>query len=144
MRISDWSSDVCSSDLRPAPQNARPRDQGDRRQGDQAAADEPVAVHAAIGWDSGEEGRRRLETVASRKLTRANRNIGWIEKYCRVPEGRLVGQPVKLRPWQRTILKEIYGTPTRRAIVSFGRKKDRKRTRRNSSHYCENRMPSSS
>src|SRR3546814_16923435 len=27
-----------------------------------------------------------------------------------------------LRPWQRTILKEIYGTPTRRAIVSFGRK----------------------
>src|SRR3546814_3935478 len=63
-----------------------------------------------------------LETVASRKLTRANRNIGWIEKYCRVPEGRLVGQPVKLRPWQRTILKEIYGTPTRRAIVSFGRK----------------------
>src|SRR3546814_3316707 len=89
MRISDWSSDVCSSDLRPAPQNARPRDQGDRRQGDQAAADEPVAVHAAIGWDSGEEGRRRLETVASRKLTRAHRNIRWNEKYCRVPEGRL-------------------------------------------------------
>src|SRR3546814_8504218 len=90
MRISDWSSDVCSRRLRPAPQNARPRDQGDRRQGDQAAADEPVAVHAAIGWDSGEEGRRRLETVASRKLTSANRNIGWIEKYCRVTEGSLV------------------------------------------------------
>jgi phage terminase large subunit-like protein len=39
-----------------------------------------------------------------------------------VPEGRLVGQPVKLRDWQKDILREVYGSPTRRAIVSFGRK----------------------
>jgi len=56
--------------------------------------------------------------------TRAERNIRWIENYCRVPEGRLVGQPVKLRPWQQDELRKIYDNPvgTRRAIISFGRK----------------------
>ena len=56
--------------------------------------------------------------------TRAERNIRWIEAYCKVPEGRLVGQPVKLRPWQRAELVKIYDNPsgTRRAILSFGRK----------------------
>lgn len=39
-----------------------------------------------------------------------------------MPEGRLVGQPVKLREWQKDVLRDIYGSPTRRAIVSFGRK----------------------
>jgi phage terminase large subunit-like protein len=55
---------------------------------------------------------------------RAARNIRWIETYCRVPEGRLVGQPVKLRPWQKREIRKIYDNPagTRRAIVSFGRK----------------------
>jgi Phage terminase-like protein, large subunit len=58
------------------------------------------------------------------KLTRGERNCKWIEDYCRVPEGRLVGQPVKLRPWQRKEIKRIYDNPagTRRAILSFGRK----------------------
>lgn len=55
-------------------------------------------------------------------MNRAERNIRWITTYCRVPEGRLVGQPVVLREWQKDILREIYGSPTRRAIVSFGRK----------------------
>lgn len=41
-----------------------------------------------------------------------------------MPEGKLVGQPVKLRAWQRKELKRIYDNPagTRRAILSFGRK----------------------
>lgn len=58
------------------------------------------------------------------KLTRAERNIRWIEAYCRVPEGRLVGQSVKLRNWQRDEIRKIYDNPlgTRRAIISFGRK----------------------
>lgn len=54
--------------------------------------------------------------------SRGDRNADWIETFCRVPEGALVGQPVKLRPWQRDIIRGIYDTPTRRAIVSFGRK----------------------
>lgn len=53
---------------------------------------------------------------------RAERNIAWIETYCRVPEGMHVGQPVRLREWQRDILRGIYDSPTRRALVSFGRK----------------------
>lgn len=55
-------------------------------------------------------------------MSRAERNIAWIEQYCRVPEGALVGQPVKLREWQRDIIRGIYDNDTRRAIVSFGRK----------------------
>jgi len=56
--------------------------------------------------------------------TRGDRNIAWIEKYLRVPEGRDVGKPVVLREWQRTEIRRIYDNPagTRRAILSFGRK----------------------
>lgn len=46
----------------------------------------------------------------------------WIEKHCRIPEGRDVGKPVRLRDWQREIICGIYDHPTRRAIVSVGRK----------------------
>jgi phage terminase large subunit-like protein len=55
---------------------------------------------------------------------RARRAINWIEDYCRVPEGKLVGQPVRLRAWQKRELRRIYDNPagTRRAILSFGRK----------------------
>ncbi|WP_372570755.1 terminase large subunit [Ruegeria jejuensis] len=53
---------------------------------------------------------------------RSERNIEWIETYCRVPEGKLVGQPIVLREWQRNILRGIYDGNTRRAIISFGRK----------------------
>jgi phage terminase large subunit-like protein len=56
--------------------------------------------------------------------TRAERNIRWIEGWLRIPEGRDVGQPVKLRQWQKAELRKIYDNEvlTRRAILSFGRK----------------------
>jgi len=62
--------------------------------------------------------------VGKRRLTRGQRNIRWIETYCRIPEGRFVGQPVKLRPWQKKEIRKIYDNPkgTRTAILSFGRK----------------------
>jgi len=58
------------------------------------------------------------------ELTRSARNIAWIEKHCRIPEGRDVGKPVVLRDWQRRELEKIYDNPhgTRRALISFGRK----------------------
>lgn len=56
------------------------------------------------------------------RLTRGERNCRWIEAHCKIPEGRLVGQPVKLREFQRRVICGIYDTPTRRAIISFGRK----------------------
>ena len=59
-----------------------------------------------------------------KKLTRGQGVIDWIEAYCIIPEGRDVGKPVKLRPWQQKCIKGIYDNPngTRRAILSFGRK----------------------
>ena len=61
---------------------------------------------------------------ARKGLSRGERNCDWIETYCRIPEGKFVGQRVVLRPWQREIICGIYDNPsgTRRAIVSFGRK----------------------
>lgn len=58
------------------------------------------------------------------EVTRGERNCVWIEKYCRIPEGRDVGKPVRLREWQRKEICRIYDNPagTRRAILSFGRK----------------------
>jgi phage terminase large subunit-like protein len=56
------------------------------------------------------------------RMTRGERNIQWIERYCRVPDGKYVGQPVKLRPFQRDIILGIYDQPTRRGIISYGRK----------------------
>jgi phage terminase large subunit-like protein len=57
-------------------------------------------------------------------LTRAERNIAWVEKYIRVPEGKFVGQPLKLAPYMREDFRLIYDNPhgTRRAIISRGRK----------------------
>ena len=41
---------------------------------------------------------------------------------CRIPEGKNVGQPIKLLEFQRKIIRAIYNKPTRRAIITFGRK----------------------
>lgn len=57
-----------------------------------------------------------------KQQSRGERNAAWIERHCRIPEGRLVGQPVKLTPEQRRWLREIYDTPTRMFILSMGRK----------------------
>lgn len=56
--------------------------------------------------------------------SRGQKNIDWIEQFCRIPEGPNLGDQVKLRAWQRREIKKIYDNPagTRRAIVSFGRK----------------------
>ena len=57
-------------------------------------------------------------------LSRAERNIAWIERYCWVPEGQHAAQRVRLREWQRDEIRRIYDNPagTRRAICSWGRK----------------------
>ena len=48
--------------------------------------------------------------------------IDWIQDLCRIPEGKNVGQLVRLLPFQQKIIKDIYNKPTRRAIITFGRK----------------------
>lgn len=61
---------------------------------------------------------------STKSETRADRNIKWIEYHCRVPEGKDVGKPIRLRDWQKSDLRKIYDNPagTRTAILSFGKK----------------------
>ena len=53
---------------------------------------------------------------------RSDRIIRFCERYLVVPEGADVGKPVRLREWQRAIIRQIYDTPTRQAIVTIPRK----------------------
>lgn len=56
--------------------------------------------------------------------TRAERNIEWVETYCRIPEGKFVGQPLKMAEFMKDDFRAIFDNPsgTRRAIISRGRK----------------------
>lgn len=59
-----------------------------------------------------------------RKETRAEKNIRWIEENLKIPEGKMVGQPVRLLDFQKAYIRRIYDNPhgTRRGILSIGRK----------------------
>lgn len=56
--------------------------------------------------------------------TRGERVCAFIERFCIVPEGDLVGQKVKLAPFQRAFIMDVYDNPagTRRAYLSIARK----------------------
>lgn len=55
-------------------------------------------------------------------LKRSQRNIQWIEKYCYIPEGKHVGEPVRLTAKQKKWIRDIYDSPTRTFILSMARK----------------------
>ena len=55
-------------------------------------------------------------------LSRGERNIRWIEGMCRIPDGKLVGKPVRLTDAQKSWIHQIYDTPTRTFILSMARK----------------------
>lgn len=57
-------------------------------------------------------------------MTRAERVIAFIERYCLVPEGKLLGQPVRLLPFQKKFITDVYDNPngTSRAYLSIARK----------------------
>lgn len=57
-------------------------------------------------------------------MTRAEKVIAFIERYCFVPEGALVGQRIKLEPFQKKFITEVYDNPdgTSHGILSIGRK----------------------
>lgn len=57
-------------------------------------------------------------------VSRGNAVIKFIELHCRAPEGQHVGQPIKLEPFQKRFLKEVYDNPagTRRGYLSIARK----------------------
>lgn len=59
-----------------------------------------------------------------RAATRGERVIAFIERYCLVPEGKHVGQPLKLEAFQKRFIREVYDNKagTARAYLSIARK----------------------
>jgi len=57
-------------------------------------------------------------------MTRGERVIAFIHRYCKVPEGKDVGKPLRLMPFQCDFIKAIYDNPagTSRAYLSIARK----------------------
>lgn len=57
-------------------------------------------------------------------VTRGQRVVAFIERYCVVPEGDLLGQPMRLEPFQIDFILEVYDNPhgTHTAVLSIGRK----------------------
>lgn len=57
-------------------------------------------------------------------MTRGERVCRFIEAYCRAPEGKHIGQPIKLEPFQRRFILDVYDNPhgTHTAILSIARK----------------------
>lgn len=62
--------------------------------------------------------------MTKRKLTRGERVCQFIETYCVTPEGQHIGKPMKLEPFQRKFIIEIYDNPvkTHTAYLSIARK----------------------
>lgn len=57
-------------------------------------------------------------------MTRGERVIAFIEKFCVIPEGAQVGKPINLAEFQRRFILDVYDNPhtTRRGYLSIGRK----------------------
>jgi phage terminase large subunit-like protein len=57
-------------------------------------------------------------------MTRGEKVCAFIERYVKIPEGSLVGQPLKLAEFQRKFILEIYDNPagTRRAYLAIASK----------------------
>lgn len=62
--------------------------------------------------------------AARHGLTRGERVCRFIETYIRVPEGKLVGKPLVLLPFQKQFIRDVYDNPagTSRAYLSIARK----------------------
>ena len=57
-------------------------------------------------------------------MSRGEKVIAFIERYCRVPEGAKVGKHLVLEPFQKQFLLAVYDNPdnTKEAILSIARK----------------------
>ncbi|HDO7238279.1 TPA: terminase large subunit, partial [Klebsiella pneumoniae] len=57
-------------------------------------------------------------------MTRGEKVIAFIERYCIVPEGKLIGQPMRLDEFQKLFLLAMYDNPvgTDKAYLSIARK----------------------
>jgi phage terminase large subunit-like protein len=67
--------------------------------------------------------RRKKSSPADERVSAAD-VVAFIEQVCFIPEGKHVGEKLRLYDWQKLEIERIYDNPagTRRAILSFGRK----------------------
>lgn len=74
--------------------------------------------------------RREWRKLKTAKLTRAERAMRFVEKHLVVPEGDLVGKPIRLADFQQDFFYSLYDNPvhTRRAILSMARKNSKTAT----------------
>src|SRR3546814_1032709 len=128
MRISDWSSDVCSSDLPQLQENIRAGDRGNGAS---------RLHHQSVDHLEGLGGRLTIEgsddnVLELRPVQKAS--VIFLAEV-RVAAGVRVPSPDEV--W----IVDVFEHPRRgHSEAAFG---DRKSTRLNSSHYCASRMPSS-
>jgi len=59
-----------------------------------------------------------------KQLTRAEKVAAFIHRYCKVPDGMYVGQPLILEDFQLKFIKDVYDNPagTKKAILSMAKK----------------------
>lgn len=67
---------------------------------------------------------RDWRSLPTKKLTRAERTMRFAELHLKIPEGKHVGKPLRLYPFQEEFIYAIYDNPntTRKAILSLARK----------------------
>lgn len=73
---------------------------------------------------------RDWRAAPPKNWTRAERNMAFCERYLRVPEGDLVGRPIRLAAFQEAFFYSVYDNEvlTRRAIASMARKNSKTAT----------------
>src|SRR3546814_2584753 len=131
MRISDWSSDVCSSDL-------------------QVAVVELVLQRAGAGGDDGLQPRQQRRDEVGEGLAGAGAGLGQQHALPVERIGNGDGEVLLRRPRREARdLRRQYaalgqgGAAALRKGSPVPGLQDRKSTRLHSSHYCASRMPSS-
>lgn len=67
---------------------------------------------------------RNWRILPNSQLTRAERNMRFVERYLKAPGGSYVGKPIKLAPFQESFFYSVFDNPhiTRTAILSKARK----------------------
>jgi phage terminase large subunit-like protein len=62
--------------------------------------------------------------MTKKVLSRGEKVIAFAERYIKIPEGEMVGQPLKLEPFQRKFILAIYDSPipVHTAVLSIARK----------------------
>lgn len=73
---------------------------------------------------------RNWREMPASELNRAEKVMKFIEVHAVVPEGHLVGQPIRLAPFQEAFFYSVYSNPygTKKAILSMARKNSKTAT----------------